>query len=188
MQQKSAADSAFPLGKQKYDYMATKKPAPLHSVHCNKPLRRIPPPLTMGAGLNGQGRRTFCPSPRLVFYILPCRKCFPEMFSGMGEGQNVPTPTRDFSIPRIAIFLMRGPFWLTFVRVYLGYHFAFRWHWSLSTIRTKERLFATRRKMRLIEGNVKSRHNKMTCKGTLRQVFICLRPRTPHAPPPLHNV
>ncbi len=26
---------------------------------------------------------------------------------------------------------------------------------------------------------------KITCKGTLRQVFICLRPRTPH---PLHTV
>jgi hypothetical protein len=28
---------------------------------------------------------------------------------------------------------------------------------------------------------------KMTCKGTLRQMFICLRPRTPY-PPPLHTV
>ncbi len=31
-----------------------------------------------------------------------------------------------------------------------------------------------RRKIRFIEGN-----SKLTCKGTLRQVFICLRPRTP---------
>jgi hypothetical protein len=28
---------------------------------------------------------------------------------------------------------------------------------------------------------------KLTCKGTLRQVLICLRPRTPY-PPPLHHV
>jgi hypothetical protein len=34
-----------------------------------------------------------------------------------------------------------------------------------------------RRKIRLIEGNAKRRHlKKFTCKGTLRQVFICLRP------------
>ncbi len=31
-----------------------------------------------------------------------------------------------------------------------------------------------------------SSSKKLTCKGTLRQVFICLRPRTPY--PPLHNV
>ncbi len=37
-----------------------------------------------------------------------------------------------------------------------------------------------RRKMRLIESNAKCRHpKKMTFKGTLRQVFICLRPWTP---------
>jgi hypothetical protein len=36
-----------------------------------------------------------------------------------------------------------------------------------------------RRKIRLIEGNANS-------KGTLRQAFICLRPRTPY--PPLHTV
>ncbi len=46
-----------------------------------------------------------------------------------------------------------------------------------------------RRKSKLIEGNAKCRHpKKLTCKGTLRQVFICLRPRTPHQPPPLHTV
>jgi hypothetical protein len=35
----------------------------------------------------------------------------------------------------------------------------------------------TRRKIRLIEDNAKCRHlKKLTCKGTLRQVFISLRP------------
>ncbi len=35
-----------------------------------------------------------------------------------------------------------------------------------------------------IEGNEKCRHlKKLTCKETLRQVFICLRPRTPYPPP-----
>jgi hypothetical protein len=35
--------------------------------------------------------------------------------------------------------------------------------------------------MRLIEDNVKCYHlKKLTCKGTLRQVFICLRPSTPY--------
>ncbi len=39
------------------------------------------------------------------------------------------------------------------------------------------------RKIRLIEGNAKCRHlKKLTCKGTSRQVFICLRPRTPYFP------
>ncbi len=37
-----------------------------------------------------------------------------------------------------------------------------------------------RRKVRLIEGNAKCRHlKKMTCRGTLRQVFICMMPKTP---------
>jgi hypothetical protein len=32
--------------------------------------------------------------------------------------------------------------------------------------------------------SAKCRHlHKFTCKGTLRQVFICLRPRTPYPPP-----
>ncbi len=36
-----------------------------------------------------------------------------------------------------------------------------------------------RKKIRLIEGNAKCRHlNKFSCKGTFRQVFICLRPIT----------
>jgi hypothetical protein len=42
-----------------------------------------------------------------------------------------------------------------------------------------------RRKIGLIVGNAKCRHLKiLTCKGTLRQVFICLRPRTLYPPPP----
>ncbi len=41
-----------------------------------------------------------------------------------------------------------------------------------------------RRKIRLIETNAKCRHlKKLTCKGTLRHVFICLRPKTPNSPP-----
>jgi hypothetical protein len=44
------------------------------------------------------------------------------------------------------------------------------------------------RNTRLIEGNTKCRHlNKLTCEGTSRQVFICLRSRIPY-PPPLHTV
>jgi hypothetical protein len=44
-------------------------------------------------------------------------------------------------------------------------------------------------RIRLKEGNAKCRHlTKFTCKGTLRQVFICLRPRTPQPPPFLHAV
>jgi hypothetical protein len=40
------------------------------------------------------------------------------------------------------------------------------------------------RKIRLIEGNEKCRHlKKLTCKGALRQVFICLRLRTPYPSP-----
>jgi hypothetical protein len=36
-----------------------------------------------------------------------------------------------------------------------------------------------RRKIKFIEGNAKCRHlTKLTCKGTLRQVFNCLRPGT----------
>ncbi len=47
---------------------------------------------------------------------------------------------------------------------------------------------APRRKIRLIEGNARCRHLKiLTCKGTLRHVFICLRPRTQYHPP-LHTV
>ncbi len=46
-----------------------------------------------------------------------------------------------------------------------------------------------RRKMRLIEGNAKCCHLKiLTCKGTLRQVFIWLRPRTPYPPPPAYTL
>ncbi len=41
-----------------------------------------------------------------------------------------------------------------------------------------------RRKIRLIEGNAQCRHlKKLVCKGTSRQVLICLRPRTPYPLP-----
>jgi hypothetical protein len=44
-----------------------------------------------------------------------------------------------------------------------------------------------RRKIKLVEDNAKCRHlKKLICKGTLRQVFNCLRPRTPY--PPLHTL
>jgi hypothetical protein len=44
-----------------------------------------------------------------------------------------------------------------------------------------------RSKIRLIEDNAKCRHlKKMTCKETLRQVFICLRPKTTY--PPTHCI
>jgi hypothetical protein len=43
-----------------------------------------------------------------------------------------------------------------------------------------------RRNIRLTHrGNAKFRHKKLTCKGTLRQMFICLRPRSAYHPPPL---
>ncbi len=42
----------------------------------------------------------------------------------------------------------------------------------------------SRRKIRLVVGKAKCRH-LLTCKETLRYVFICLRPRTPY--PPLHT-
>ncbi len=46
-----------------------------------------------------------------------------------------------------------------------------------------------RRKIRLIEGNAKCRHlKKWTFKGTLQQVFICMRARKPYPPPLLHTV
>jgi hypothetical protein len=42
-----------------------------------------------------------------------------------------------------------------------------------------------RREIRLLEGNAKrSFFYKLTCKGTLRQVFICLMPKTQYPPPP----
>jgi hypothetical protein len=41
----------------------------------------------------------------------------------------------------------------------------------------------------LIEGNVKCRNlKKFTRKGTFRQVFICLRSRTPQFPPPPYTL
>jgi hypothetical protein len=45
-------------------------------------------------------------------------------------------------------------------------------------------LWLHRRKIRLIEGKAKCHLKKMACKGILRQVFICLRPRTLNPPPP----
>jgi hypothetical protein len=49
--------------------------------------------------------------------------------------------------------------------------------------------YFTRRKIRLLEEIAKCRHlKKLTCKGTLRQLFIYPRPRTPSPPPPLHTV
>jgi hypothetical protein len=55
-------------------------------------------------------------------------------------------------------------------------------HTSIYTRDNIERLarILYRRKIRLIEGNVKCRNLKiLTCKGTLRQVFNCLRPPPP---------
>ncbi len=46
-----------------------------------------------------------------------------------------------------------------------------------------------RRKIKIIEGNAKCRRlNKLTSKGTLQQVFVCPRPRTPDLPPLTHCV
>jgi hypothetical protein len=43
------------------------------------------------------------------------------------------------------------------------------------------------RKIRLIEGNAKCRHlKKVPCKGTLWQVFICMRPGPPRLTRCLH--
>jgi hypothetical protein len=48
-------------------------------------------------------------------------------------------------------------------------------------------VLSQRRRTRLIESDAKCRHlKKLTCKGTLQQVFICLRLRI--SPPPLHIV
>ncbi len=48
---------------------------------------------------------------------------------------------------------------------------------------------AIRRKIRLIESNAKCRHlKKLTNKGILRQMFICLRPRTPFPHPITHCI
>ncbi len=44
-------------------------------------------------------------------------------------------------------------------------------------------LLLHRRKIRLIEGKAKCHLKKLACKGILRQVFICLRPRTLYPPP-----
>jgi hypothetical protein len=58
---------------------------------------------------------------------------------------------------------------------------------TVTARRMRENVEKERRKIRLIEGNAKCRHlNKLTCKGTWRQVFICLRSRT-HTPPLTHR-
>jgi hypothetical protein len=45
-----------------------------------------------------------------------------------------------------------------------------------------------RSKIRLIDGNAKCRHlKKLTCKETLRQAFICLRPRNTYPPNTLYT-
>ncbi len=45
-----------------------------------------------------------------------------------------------------------------------------------------------RRQIRLIEGNAECHKNKrLTWKGTLRQMFICLRPRIPYPPHTLYT-
>jgi hypothetical protein len=52
----------------------------------------------------------------------------------------------------------------------------------------KTKITLVHRKIILIEGNAKCRQlKKLTGKWTLRQVFICLSPRTP-CPPPSHTV
>ncbi len=55
---------------------------------------------------------------------------------------------------------------------------------SLASTRTYVTLHVHRRKIKLIEGIAKCRHlKKLTCQGTLRQVFICIWARTPYTPP-----
>ncbi len=47
----------------------------------------------------------------------------------------------------------------------------------------------SRRKIRLIESNTTYRHlQKFTCKGNLRQVFICLKPRSSYPPSLTHCI
>ncbi len=56
--------------------------------------------------------------------------------------------------------------------------------WDSANVNNTLTVGPMRRKIRLIEGNAKCRHlKKLTCKGTLRLVFICLRPRNPYLPP-----
>jgi hypothetical protein len=62
----------------------------------------------------------------------------------------------------------------------LNIHDVILWQFDLLS---KVNDYVTRRKIRLIEGNANGRHLKNTCKGTLRPVFICVRPRTPYPPP-----
>ncbi len=75
-----------------------------------------------------------------------------------------------------------------------------RWNWlypcppflakngKASTFHQREKILESRDRMkiRLIEVKAKCCHlKKLTCKGTLRQVFICLRPRSPYILNPL---
>jgi hypothetical protein len=55
---------------------------------------------------------------------------------------------------------------------------------NLFSLEVNMRVHLNRRKIRLIEGKAKCRHlKKGTRNGTLRQVSICLRPRTPYLSP-----
>jgi hypothetical protein len=47
---------------------------------------------------------------------------------------------------------------------------------KLQSEKLKEVFRTGRRKIILMEGDAKCRHLKVTCIGTLRQVFICMRP------------
>jgi hypothetical protein len=57
------------------------------------------------------GAGTFCPSHMLAFCIPHCRKYLPTWRTvkySMGEGQDVPAPTKGFSFPKTAIFQRRS--------------------------------------------------------------------------------
>jgi hypothetical protein len=52
----------------------------------------------------------------------------------------------------------------------------FKWHFKICIL-SKRDLYFNRRKIKLIEDYAKCRHpKKLTSKGNLRQVFICLKP------------
>ncbi len=73
------------------------------NLHCNKSLSKWSTPLENCSSGNEKapvGAGSFCPSPMLVFYIPPCRKCLPKwrnVNTMMGEGQKVPVTTGGFS-------------------------------------------------------------------------------------------
>ncbi len=60
----------------------------------------------------------------------------------------------------------------------------FKISWIIQdSVKYLRRMGLIRRKIRIIESNAKYRHlKKLTCKGTLRLEFICLKPRTPYIP------